>query len=60
MGVTALIETTPESVRFLGRRVYHGFAMGLLSAMQSGTSDIAAMAVLVERDIRGDPVLDIG
>jgi len=31
--------TTPDSVRFLGRRVYPGFAMVLLSAMQSGVTD---------------------
>lgn len=31
--------TTPESVRFLGRRVYPGFVMVLLSAMQSGVTD---------------------
>ena len=31
--------TTPESVRFLGRRVYPGFIMILLSAMQSGVTD---------------------
>ena len=31
--------TTPESVRFLGRRVYPGFVMVLLSAMQSGVAD---------------------
>ena len=31
--------TTPESVRFLGRRVYPGFVMLLLSAMQSGVTD---------------------
>jgi hypothetical protein len=31
--------TTPESVRFLGRRVYPGFVMVLLSAMQSGDTD---------------------
>jgi hypothetical protein len=31
--------TTPESVRFLGRRVYPGFIMVLLSAMQSGVTD---------------------
>lgn len=30
---------TPESVRFLGRRVYPGFVMALLSAMQSGVTD---------------------
>ena len=30
--------TTPESVRFLGRRVYPGFVMVLLSAMQSGVT----------------------
>jgi len=31
--------TTPESVRFLGRRVYPGFIMVLLSGMQSGVTD---------------------
>ena len=31
--------TTPESVRFLGRRVYSGFVMFLLCAMQSGVTD---------------------
>lgn len=31
--------TTPESVRFLGRRVYPGFVMVLLSAMQSGVTE---------------------
>jgi hypothetical protein len=31
--------TTPESVRFLGRRIYPGFVMVLLSAMQSGVTD---------------------
>ena len=31
--------TTPESVCFLGRRVYPGFVMVLLSAMQSGVTD---------------------
>lgn len=31
--------TTPESVRFLGQRVYPGFVMVLLSAMQSGVKD---------------------
>ncbi len=31
--------TTPPSVRFLGRRVYPGFLMVLLSAMQSGVTD---------------------
>jgi len=31
--------TTPPSVRFLGRRVYPGFIMVLLSAMQSGVTD---------------------
>lgn len=31
--------TTPASVRFLGRRVYPGFVMVLLSAMQSGVTD---------------------
>lgn len=31
--------TTPESVRFLGRRVYPGFVMVLLSAMKSGVTD---------------------
>lgn len=31
--------TTPESVRFLGRRVYSGFVVVLLSAMQSGVTD---------------------
>lgn len=31
--------TTPESVRFLRRRVYPGFVMVLLSAMQSGVTD---------------------
>jgi hypothetical protein len=31
--------TTPESVRFLGQRVYPGFVMVLLSAMQSGVTD---------------------
>lgn len=31
--------TTPESVRFLGQRVYPGFIMVLLSAMQSGVTD---------------------
>ena len=30
--------TTPESVRFLGRRVYPWFVMVLLSAMQSGVT----------------------
>lgn len=31
--------TTPESVRFLGRRVYPGFIMVLMSGMQSGVTD---------------------
>lgn len=31
--------TTPESVHFLGRRVYPGFVIVLLSAMQSGVTD---------------------
>jgi hypothetical protein len=31
--------TTPESVLFLGRRVYPGFVMVLLGAMQSGVTD---------------------
>jgi len=31
--------TTPESVRFLGRRVYPGFIMVLLSGMQSGVTN---------------------
>jgi len=31
--------TTPESVRFLRRRVYPGFTMVLLSGMQSGVTD---------------------
>jgi hypothetical protein len=31
--------TTPESVRFLGRRVYPGFIMVLLGGMQSGVTD---------------------
>ena len=31
--------TTPESVRFLGRRVYPGFVIVLLSAMRSGVTD---------------------
>lgn len=31
--------TTPEAVRFLGRRVYPGLVMILLSAMQSGVTD---------------------
>ena len=31
--------TTPASVRFLGRRVYPGFVIVLLSAMQSGVTD---------------------
>ena len=31
--------TTPESVRFLGRRVYPGFIMVLLSGLQSGVTD---------------------
>lgn len=31
--------TTPASVRFLGRRVYPGFVLILLSAMQSGVTD---------------------
>lgn len=31
--------TTPESVRFLGRRVYPGFVMVLLSAMQPCVTD---------------------
>ena len=31
--------TTPPSVRFLGRRVYPGFVLVLLGAMQSGVTD---------------------
>ena len=66
--------TTPESVLFLGRRVYPGFIMVLLSGMQSGVTDtlinelqlhlgggasnIATVAALVARDIRGNPILE--
>ena len=33
------LQTTPESLSFLGRRVYPGFVMVLFSAMQSGVTD---------------------